>query len=98
MKVMLLEDILKENTVYGSTLLKKRLINEGLKENKCEKCGISEWNNKPITLELHHINGNRYDNRLENLQILCPNCHALTPNYRSSYKRNLAIKPLKDKN
>jgi hypothetical protein len=71
-----LQDILKENTNYSSDNLKKRLINEGLKEAKCEICGYTE------NLELHHINGDHYDNRLENLQILCPNCHAKTDNYR----------------
>lgn len=71
-----LENILKENIDYKSSLLKERLINAGIKEFKCELCGYTE------NLELHHINGNHYDNRLENLQILCPNCHAKTDNYR----------------
>lgn len=71
-----LENILKENIDYKSSLLKERLINAGIKESKCELCGYTE------NLELHHINGNHYDNRLENLQILCPNCHAKTDNYR----------------
>ena len=75
-----LEEILQENVDYSSDLLKKRLIKEGLKENKCECCGICEDN---LVLELHHINGNHYDNRLENLQILCPNCHSKTDNFRS---------------
>lgn len=71
-----LEEILKENISYHSHALRERLINAGLKENKCEICGHSE------NLELHHINGDHYDNRLENLQILCPNCHAKTDNFR----------------
>lgn len=71
-----LKDILKDGVSYKSDSLKKRLINEGIKESKCELCGYTE------NLELHHINGNHYDNRLENLQILCPNCHAKTDNYR----------------
>jgi len=45
-------------------------------------CGLTEWNNKPISLELDHINGINNDNRLENLRIICPNCHAQTPTYR----------------
>lgn len=58
--------------------IKGKLIREGLKENKCEICGlINEWNGKPLVLQLHHINGNHTDNRLENLQILCPNCHSI---------------------
>lgn len=63
--------ILQKDTNFKSHNLKNRLINNGLKENICEVCGINGvWNNKPITLELHHINGDHYDNRLENLQIL----------------------------
>jgi hypothetical protein len=63
----------------GTGQLKKRILK--YKENKCECCGITEWNNSPITLQLHHINGNRCDNRLENLQLLCPNCHSQTDNF-----------------
>lgn len=77
-----LQEILKENILYPSYKLKLRLIKEGLKEEKCECCGNTEWLGQPIKLELHHINGNHNDNRLENLQLLCPNCHAYTDNYR----------------
>lgn len=77
-----LETILQKGTNYRSDTLKKRLFKEGLKEYKCEKCGITNWNGKEIVLELHHINGNHFDNRLENLQILCPNCHSQTPTHR----------------
>lgn len=69
------------NKFIQSSKLKDKLIKEGIKENKCESCGITEWMGKVITLQLHHINGNHSDNRLENLQILCPNCHSLTENY-----------------
>jgi hypothetical protein len=55
------------------THLKNRLIAEGLKENRCETCGIAEWRGKPLSMELHHVNGNGRDNRLENLQLLCGN-------------------------
>lgn len=64
-----------------SSVLKIKLIKEGLKKNKCECCGITEWNGKPLVMQLHHINGNHYDNNLSNLQILCPNCHSQTENY-----------------
>lgn len=78
-----LQTILVENSSYASTdSLRKRLLNEGYKEKKCESCNNIEWMGRPIPLELHHINGNRTDNRIENLAILCPNCHSFTNNYR----------------
>lgn len=67
--------------------LLKKLLDEGKKEHQCECCGNKEWNNKPIPLELHHINGIHSDNRLENLMVLCPNCHAQTDNYRGKKAR-----------
>lgn len=67
---------------YNTYKLRNRLIIEGYKEAKCEICNNTDWNNLPIALEVHHINGTSNDNRLENLQILCPNCHAQTDNYR----------------
>lgn len=77
-----IQDILVENSKYQNTAkLKTRLIKCGLKEYKCECCGLTEWNNKPIPLQIHHINGIHNDNRIENIQILCANCHAQTDNY-----------------
>lgn len=79
-----LEEILVENSDYkNATTLKNRLLREGVKENRCEnpECGISEWHGKPISLQIHHINGIHNDNRLENLLLLCPNCHAQTDTY-----------------
>lgn len=78
-----LSEILVENSTGNSHKLKLRLIKEGVKEEKCEVCGNTEWMGGPIPLDLHHINGNHFDNRLENLIILCPNCHRLTDNHRS---------------
>jgi hypothetical protein len=66
---------------YSSSRLRKRLIKEGYKKNKCEECGVMEWNGKSITCELHHIDGDRGNNMIENLLILCPNCHSQTPNH-----------------
>jgi 5-methylcytosine-specific restriction endonuclease McrA len=70
--------------------LKLRLIKERIFEHKCCNCGLTKWNNQSIPIELHHIDGNRLNNNLHNLQILCPNCHAQTNNYCS--------KNIKDKN
>ena len=63
--------------------LKNRILKEKIKPWKCEKCNLTKWNDKQIPLELHHINGNNRDNSLNNLMLLCPNCHALTDNYRN---------------
>lgn len=67
--------------------LKLKLLATGVKEKKCEKCNLEIWNNLPIPLELHHIDGNSSNNDLTNLQILCPNCHAQTDNFRGKNKR-----------
>ena len=61
-----------------------------LRGRKCECCGLESWLNQPINLEIHHINGDRTDNRLENLQLLCPNCHSYTDNWRGRGKRKTA--------
>ncbi len=61
--------------------LKRRLLRAGLKENRCERCGIDEWLGASLSMALHHVNGNGRDNRLENLQMLCPNCHSQTENF-----------------
>lgn len=66
----------KDSSIHSGKL-RVRLIKDGYKEAVCEQCGLSEWLNFPIPLELHHLNGDHWDNRLNNLQILCPNCHSL---------------------
>ena len=73
-----LEQLLVAGPRRNRNHLKRRLFDAGIKTRSCESCGLSEWRGRAIPLALHHVNGNRHDNRLENLQILCPNCHGLT--------------------
>lgn len=77
---------------YQTHKIKKRLLGEGYKQHQCESCGLEEWMSKPIPLELHHINGINTDNSLNNLEILCPNCHALTHNYRAKNIKKLSAR------
>jgi len=75
------EDYLSKNSYIKSDTLKWKLFSSGLKKYMCENCHCTHWNGKQISLQLHHINGDNTDNRLENLQILCPNCHSQTDNF-----------------
>jgi 5-methylcytosine-specific restriction endonuclease McrA len=77
-----LDSIMVENSTYTSTnKLNKRLVKEGILEFKCSECGILDWNGKDLALHLDHINGTSNDHRLENLRLLCPNCHSQTSTY-----------------
>lgn len=82
-----LSDFLRANSPCNSWHLKKRLFKENLLEERCYRCGLTEWMGQSISLELEHINGDHNDNRIENLTILCPNCHAQTPTYRGKNMR-----------
>jgi hypothetical protein len=87
-----LKNILVENSNFCRQTLKKRLFEEGILEEKCSECGISkEWNGKPLVLQLEHKNGVNNDNRLENLCILCPNCHTQTKTF-AGRKRKIKYK------
>lgn len=84
-----LDEILVENSTYVSSQnLKQRLIRESIFEHRCVSCGLETWLDNKIPLEIDHINGERRDNRLENLRLLCPNCHALTSTYRGKNKKS----------
>lgn len=84
----LVEVLVKGRPAPSTSDLRKRLIAEGLKQHRCERCSLTSWNDQPIPLELDHANGRRDDNRLENLRVLCPNCHAQTETYRG---RNIGV-------
>ena len=92
-RIQNLEKVLTKNSRIQSYGLKKRLFHAGLKDQKCELCGWSQVSKDGrIPVELDHINGDRYDNRLENLRILCPNCHSLQSTNRGRNKRVLLTK------
>lgn len=78
-----LKDILIKNSTYSNTVnLKNKLFKANLLENKCSECGqLPEWNGKPLTLQIDHINGIRDDNTLSNLRILCSHCHSQNETY-----------------
>ena len=84
------EETFAVNTRRNRGHLKQRLLHLGLKQNCCERCGISEWQGEPLSVALHHINGDRLDNRLENLELLCPNCHSQTDTYSGRNGRRRA--------
>ena len=72
------EKIYCENSTYDRKTLRQRIIKEKILDYQCQACGITDWNGKPLSLQLDHINGTNNDNRIENLRFLCPNCHAQT--------------------
>jgi len=76
-----LSELLIANQPRSRRNIKVRLLAAGLKENECEQCGLSEWRGKRLSIALHHVNCDGDDNRLDNLVLLCPNCHSQTPNF-----------------
>ncbi len=85
-----LELILKAGRRRNRNHVKGRLLVARLKEPRCETCGLTEWQGRPISLELHHTNGDGLDNRLENLRLLCLNCHSQTDTWGGRNKGRLA--------
>jgi transposase-like protein len=81
---------LLSNRGRNRTHVKSRLLRAGLLENRCGECGLTEWRGSPIPLEIHHVNGDGRDNRIENLTILCPNCHAQTASWGGRNRRYAA--------
>jgi 5-methylcytosine-specific restriction endonuclease McrA len=79
---MSLVEYLTTSKNIQSNKIRIKLLEEGYKQHQCERCGLTEWLDQPIPLELHHIDGNKNNNTLENFQLLCPNCHAFTDSYR----------------
>ena len=81
-RTMSLQEYLDNSIDIQSNKVKKKILEEGYKEHKCECCGLITWLDQPIPLELHHKDGNRNNNSLDNYELLCPNCHAFTDSYR----------------
>lgn len=79
-----LQSYLNNDHSISSHKLKIRLLREGVFSRQCVRCCLTKWLDEPIPLELDHVDGNRRNNNLSNLRLLCPNCHASTPTYRRS--------------
>ena len=73
---------IENNIPIDAPKLRRKLIEEGIKENKCERCGMTEWLGDDVPLELHHVDGNHHNNNLDNLMILCSNCHKQLHGYK----------------
>jgi hypothetical protein len=80
-KIELIDILEGKHPQYQTFKLKKRLLKEKILKNECNICGITEWNKKPISLQLDHIDGNGHNHKLENLRLICPNCHSQTETY-----------------
>lgn len=84
---MTLAEYLEFSSDIQTNKIRKKILEEGIKEHKCECCGLTEWMGNPIPLEVHHKDGDRNHNELSNFELLCPNCHAFTDSYRGKNSR-----------
>ena len=84
-----LDELLTADRRRSRGHIKRALLRAGLKEHRCEDCGLSEWRGRSLSLALHHVNGEGMDNRLENLRLLCPNCHSQTENFAGRKTRRV---------
>lgn len=80
-------EYLEKSTDIQTNKVRARLLEEGYKEHKCECCGLTTWLGNPIPLEVHHKDGDRHNNVIENFELLCPNCHTFTDSYRGKNSR-----------
>ena len=86
-KIPLDEILTGRHPHYQTNKLRIRLINDGIKDEKCEVCGIVDWNGAKVSFDLDHIDGDRTNHKLDNLRIICPNCHSQTKTYRGKNGR-----------
>lgn len=84
-----LDDVLENKTYLRSSYLKEKLLRAGKLQHRCmgNDCGLTEWRGKPLVLELDHVDGNKKNNSLDNLKLLCPNCHSQTDTWRNRKRR-----------
>jgi len=80
-----------QSSCFRSTI-KRRLLAAGVLRNRCDECGLSEWRGKPLSIQIDHINGVGTDHRVENLRMLCPNCHSQTATFGARNRRQLFSK------